>query len=142
MRKLINGEVIEVITEDALQESIIKWRDEIGHKIHFAIKWLHHIPNGGKLAGRNRTEIIVNGVKRKKLGITKGIPDLFLPYPSKTKYFNYNGLYIELKVGDNKQSKEQLEFEKYCNEVGYLYLVKYTKESAITAILNYLNIGE
>lgn len=70
--------------------------------------------NGGHLSGINQ------GRKRKAEGVKKGIPDIFLPFPTR----HYSGLYIELKKkNDGKVSVDQkrwltrLRARGYCTRV-------------------------
>lgn len=79
-----------------------------------------HIPNGGNRGIKEATRF-------KKMGVKRGVSDLFLPYPK----HGYHGLWIELKApivpGSAKPTitKEQKEWiEKmtnlhYCAEVCY-----------------------
>ena len=57
-----------------------------------------HVPNGGK---RNARE----GAKFKRMGVLSGVPDILIAQPSG----QYSGLAIELKVGKNKPSANQLD---------------------------------
>ena len=52
--------------------------------------------------------------KNKNFVINKGASDLIVILPKKV-------IFCELKVGNNKQSKEQLEFENRITELGYNY---------------------
>lgn len=62
-------------------------------------RFMFAIPNGGyrnaATAGRLKAE-----------GVKSGVADIFLPWPTKWKH----GLFLELKVGDNKPTREQLDF--------------------------------
>lgn len=75
-------------------------------------------------------------MKAKASGAKKGIPDLFLPVPSK----DYHGLYIELKrVKGGSLSPEQKEWLAILNENGYLAVQCKGADAAIATINNYLN---
>lgn len=50
----------------------------------------------------------------------------------------YAGLFIEMKVGDNKPSSNQELFGAYLNQVGYKASVHWSATSAIAAIEEYL----
>ena len=54
-------------------------------------------------------------IKAKKSGYKRGFPDLFI-YEPKGKY---HGLAIELKIGYNKATKEQLYWQRELNKRGY-----------------------
>lgn len=129
------GETITAQTEEELQAAVIKWRDEVGIHKWPELKWLHHAANGGKLAGRNKAEILRNGARRKQLGVVKGIPDLFLAYSTPI----YNGLYIELKVGRNKPTKEQLEYRNFVKDNGYYWCCLNDFNSIIFLIEMYMS---
>lgn len=91
------------------------------------LKWLFAIPNGGK---RN----IASAVSLKRQGLKKGVPDMFLPL-SRNGYY---GLFIELKVGKNKTTKEQNEFIRDVSVNGYKCEICYGADEAIKLIEEYL----
>lgn len=77
------------------QEALFRWADfAVGTTPE--LKLLHHIPNGGS---RNKAE----AAHLKRQGVKAGVPDIFLPVARG----GYHGLYIELKFGKNKTSKNQ-----------------------------------
>ena len=122
------------MTEEQLQMAVIKWRDEIGIHKWPELRWLHHAANGGKLAGRNKNEILRNGARRKQLGVVKGIPDLFLAYNNGL----FPGLYIELKVGNNKPSPEQIEYRDFVTSQGYDWWCLYNLDDVVSIIESYM----
>lgn len=63
------------------------------------------IPNGQYRQGQ-----------RMEPGLRPGIPDLFLPVAR----HGYHGLFIELKVGDNKETENQVKWKRYLTAEGYL----------------------
>jgi hypothetical protein len=77
-----------------------------------------------------------HGAILKRMGVTKGVPDLFILKPSR----GFNGLAIELKVKPNKPTDEQLKFLETLNENGYLAVVRYGANEAIETIKHYLDI--
>lgn len=93
------------------------------------LRWLTHIPNGG---ARDLRE----GAKFKAMGVKRGVPDYFLPYPLWGK--QYCGLWIEMKVGNNTTSDEQADWIAYLNENGYRAIVCWSWEEAKNAIISYL----
>lgn len=91
--------------EDKLQASCVKWfRLQHPHLTMFAI------PNGGQ-----RTA--VTGALMKKTGTLAGVADLFLMYG----IFPYNGLFIEMKVGKNKQTESQVKFQQKAEQAFFKY---------------------
>lgn len=88
------------------------------------------IPNGMK------TTI---GVARKsvKSGLKKGVPDLFFA----VALGGYNGLFIELKVGKNKTSKNQNEWITKLKAQGYKCEVCYGWEVAAKVVEEYLKLA-
>jgi hypothetical protein len=83
------------------------------------LKWLHAIHNQGHGDA-------IRGGKAKAEGVKAGISDLFLPVPtmqhlqpSHLDCRYYCGLYLELKVGNNKPSEIQLEFMNDMRAAGY-----------------------
>jgi hypothetical protein len=101
------------------------------------LRWLTHIPNGG-------ARDIREGAKFKAMGVKRGFPDYFLAVPAYSKYLPkvvlYSGLFIEMKVGKNIASEEQLEWLAYLNGVGYKAVVCYGWQEAVKAIEEYLNV--
>ena len=74
-------------------------------------------------------------IKAKKSGYKKGFPDLFIYEP----VGEFHGLAIELKVGKNRATKDQLKWQKELNDRGYRAEVCNGLDEAIDVIDNYLN---
>jgi len=111
------------------QEQVIIFQWAAMHtKKHTFLGYMFGTLNGVKLS-------IGQAVKAKKGGNIKGVPDIILPYPCD----GFHGLYIELKVGKNKPSKEQKEYLEYLNSVGYYAEVCYGSKEAIKLIRKYMN---
>lgn len=70
--------------------------------------------------------------------ITAGVPDLHLPVPKG----QYASLYIEMKYGDGKLSKEQKEFLKQAAEYGNFVAVCYSQEIALKVIEEYVKLNQ
>ena len=113
-------------SEDANCIALMQWAALSGIK---ELKWLTHIPNGG---GRDKRE----GAKFKAMGVRRGIPDYILPLPVK----QFAGLWLEIKVGKNFPSDEQIAWQAYLRSVGYACYVCYGWEAARDKILEYLNV--
>lgn len=88
---------------------------------------LFAVPNGG-------ARDIVSGARLKAEGVRPGAPDLVLAAPRR----GFHGMFIELKVGDNKPSDRQKAFLAYLNAAGYETGVYWTSDGAIEAIKAYL----
>jgi hypothetical protein len=111
-----------VPTEDQDQAKLVVWMEKQGIKF-FAI------PNGGR---RTFTE----GIKFKRCGVRKGVPDLCLPFPSGP----YHGAYIELKrIKGSQVSEEQKYWLIYLRSVGYFAEVAKGFDEAKELVLKYLS---
>lgn len=88
---------------------------------------LHHFANERRCS-------IQQGRLLKRMGVKRGVADFFLAIPQSP----YHGLWIELKVGKGKLSKEQKEFLSRKNERGYLATEVLGFEAAIETIRFYL----
>lgn len=101
------------------------WRVHTKYRLpHFA---LFAVPNGG-------ARDVITGARLKAEGVRRGALDLILAKPAN----NFSGLFIEMKVGDNKPSDDQKLFIAYLQEVGYKACVHWNAESAIADIVEYL----
>lgn len=109
------------------------------------LKWFHAIHNQGNTAGQAGR---IHGAKNKAEGLKAGVFDMFLPvpmvYPGE---FNgampatrVAGLYIELKVGKNQPSNEQLEFQTFVRQMGYRAEVAWGWMDARRILLEYLGL--
>ena len=96
------------------------------HRPHI-VDFIIHIPNGG-------TRKIGEAVKLKKMGVVKGISDIFIPIPS----MGYSGFWIEMKSTKGKLSKEQRIFMLNMRRFGYRTETCYSCEDAIITIEWYL----
>jgi VRR-NUC domain len=85
------------------------------------------IPNGGK---RNAFE----AMNLKRQGVRSGIPDLFLPVQNS----EYNGLFIELKVGSNKPHEHQKLWLDQLFRQSFDCIVAYSAMGAFNYIIDYL----
>jgi hypothetical protein len=109
--------------ESRLQQTCVTWFSfRHPNKIIFAI------PNGSK---RN----IITATILKREGVLKGIPDLFIAEPMN----NYSGLFIEMKHGKNKPSKEQVDIMDKLRERGYKVELCYTFDSFVQIVNDYLD---
>lgn len=98
--------------------------------IYPELEWLYAVPNGGK---RDRAE----AAHLKRQGVKPGVPDLCLPVPRG----EFHGLYIEMKVGRNKPTENQLAWILGLKRNGYAVMVCYGAKEAQDAIRRYLAYG-
>jgi hypothetical protein len=94
------------------------------------LRWLIHVPNGGK---RPRGE----AGKMKAMGVRKGVLDFLLPF----QHNGYAGLLIELKSGNNDLTPEQIEWKEQGDKEGYLTAVCWSLEEFIKAVLKFVDTG-
>ena len=93
------------------------------------------IPNQGVSGSKGRT--VRYGAKRKREGLKKGVPDVFIAWPTKT----HHGMYIEFKRQKFKPSQvkpEQHEWIERLTAKGYAAVVCGGCDSAKTAVKMYL----
>ena len=109
--------------EHELQAACVKWFSLQYPQFY---RMLFAIPNGGHRDIRTAARLKAEGVKR-------GVPDLFLSVPRA----GYNGLYIEMKYGDNKLTEDQEEFFKQARSLGYLCMDCYTIDQFVDIITGY-----
>ena len=116
------------MTESQEQIKAVQWAKRQRKKCP-DIRWLHHIPNGGKRG-------IQTAMKLKLEGVEAGVHDLFLPVAR----WKRNGLYIEVKFGNNKLSSLQEEFKAFVISQGYATATCYSGDQIIKVLKKYLGI--
>lgn len=110
-----------VMTEDQEQTALFKWLDAKGI-LAFAI------PNGGH-------RDLVTATIMKRTGTKRGVPDIFIPIPTKRAH----GLFIEMKRKDGGVvSKHQQEWIEKLIDNGYDAVVCKGADEAIKTIELYL----
>lgn len=119
---------VRIDKEAGAQEMLIAWANREDNYSRPELKLLYHVPNGGKRDIKTATNL-------KRQGVKAGVPDLCLPVAR----CGFHGLYIELKVGDNKQTENQKEWQKLLNEAGYLSIVCYGWQRAALALTYYVD---
>jgi hypothetical protein len=110
--------------EDDFQKSVAKYLDNI------QATWFH-CPNGGS---RNAIE----ASKLKGMGVKPGVPDCLILDQLK----GFCGLAIELKVGYNKPSEQQLAFLDKLVAQNWLVIVSWSLDEVITVLDWYYNINQ
>ena len=114
------------------QSRLIAWANEVSRLgVYPELSRLYAIPNGGR---RDKAE----AAHLKRQGVKSGVPDLHLPVARG----NYHGLYIEMKVGKNKPTKNQKEWINALKASGYAVEVCYSAAAARQVIIAYLQLRE
>lgn len=107
------------------------------------LKWLHAIHNQGHGDA-------IRGAKAKAEGVKAGVSDIFLPFPMR-RDGGYNlalpattehGFYLEMKIGKNQPSNEQLEFKTNMESIGYRCDIAWGWLDARNRLLDYLAIDK
>jgi hypothetical protein len=88
----------------------------------------HHFANERKCS-------VIQGALLKRMGVKRGVADFFLALPLNGKA----GLWVELKVGKNKPTKEQQAFLERKAQRGYEAVCVWGTKAAREAISAYLN---
>ncbi len=103
-------------TEDNLQKRVATYLD-------FSEAIWFHSPNGGK---RN----LLEAVKLKKMGVKSGVPDCLIL----NQRHGFKGLAIELKVGKNQPTINQMAFMEDLARLGYLCWVSWSLDEVVALI--------
>jgi hypothetical protein len=93
------------------------------------LQFIFHIPNES-VGGQGWL------VRNRQMGVKRGVPDLMLPIPAG----QYHGLFIEMKAKGGRLSKQQKDWIKALNQLGYLAVVAFGWEEAKCEIENYLKL--
>tara|TARA_R110002096_G_scaffold173889_1_gene349460 strand:+ start:389 stop:772 length:384 start_codon:yes stop_codon:yes gene_type:complete len=118
-------------TEHSEQVALFDWA-KANESRHLQLGLMFAIPNQG---GKGKSAVI-RGLRMVNEGLKKGVPDIFLGVPRNGKH----GLFIELKVGKNKPSKNQLWWIHSLRTEGYAVEVCYGFEEARDLIIDFLEI--
>lgn len=103
-----------------------EYQEQVKFCAHLRKEGIKHyaIPNGGR---RNPIE----GAKLKAMGVSRGVPDICLPYPTHNSIEPYHGLYIEFKrMSGSITSPEQKEWIEFLNNQGYVAKIAHSCEEA------------
>ena len=113
-------------SEAAEQAEIIRWAKALERRVP-VLGLLHCSLNGVRLSpGQARAAV--------RAGMKRGVPDLFLPVPTKL----YNGLFLEVKTRKGRLSKHQVRWKRLLEEQGYKVVVPRAWWEARNAIVSYL----
>jgi hypothetical protein len=111
--------------ESKLQRLCVQW-----FRVQFPHLTLFAIPNGGR---RGKVEAAI----MKGEGTLAGVADLFLMLPN----MGYNGLFIEIKTLNGRQSESQRAFENKAIQNGYYYKICRTFEEFRDVVLVYVDVS-
>jgi hypothetical protein len=115
--------VVRIPTEHEEQAAVIAWADQ-----HHIAKHLFAIPNGSHKSP-------AMAAKFKREGLRSGVPDLFLPVPSK----GHHGLFIEMKrIKGSVTSEAQWAWSAYLMKNDYSWYCAKGADDAIKRITDYL----
>ena len=114
------------MSEHLEQCAVMQWA-QLHEKRYPALELLYAIPNGGV-----RHKAVA--AKLKAEGVKPGIPDLCL----NAARGGFHGLYIEMKYGKNKTSKDQDKIIAGLRAEGYRVEVCYSAGEAIDVLQEYL----
>lgn len=109
------------------QVALFQWA-ELNRGLFPELEWMHAVPNGGA-----RHPAVA--VKLKKEGVKAGVVDIFLDVPRG----GFHGFRAELKVGNNKATKDQARWIKHYLDQGYHAGVYTGWEAVREALIGYLN---
>lgn len=108
--------ILRLMAYKLANSSILKGEDELSHRVANYLReqsilrggfvW-SHVPNEGK-----RTKLI--GAIKKAMGMIPGTPDFLFMWRGGAGF-------IELKIGNKKQTDSQRDFEKWCRREGVHY---------------------
>lgn len=114
--------------EDEHQTALTQWVRKMRTQ-YPALELYHHIPNGGLRDKRTAARLVGQGVHA-------GVPDVFIP----TARGGYHGIYIELKVGNNRPTQNQNDFMAAAMREGYYCCVCCGWPCAAAVIEKYLKL--
>lgn len=126
VRRPVDGKPVTA-SEHQEQSALISWWRLAHQKYGLPEIALFAVPNGGR-------RDMITGALLKAEGVRAGALDLILAKPT----VKYAGLFIEMKVGDNKPSENQKAFITYLEGAGYKACVHWDASSAIKEIEEYL----
>lgn len=115
--------------EQILQINLMNW---FKHEYPQFAEDIHHFANERKCSYQE-------GRTLKKMGVTKGISDIFLAVPTfESNRTLFHGLWLELKTEKGRATHEQMEFIHNKNQRGYYAVVTWGLEAAKEIIKVYL----
>lgn len=118
------------MTEQQEQINLIKWTQQPSIRgVYPELALLFHVPN-------ERSDKVQAAIL-KKMGVKRGVPDLFLPIPSG----EYHGLFIEMKAVNGRPSDDQIWWSEHLKANGYACSVCYGWKQAAEILTWYLSLN-
>lgn len=111
---------------DKMQAEIIKMARGPRSRINPEMAWIYSIPNGQRRTKYEQRVFLATG------GL-KGVWDLHLPVARG----GYHGLWIEIKEGDDKLSKEQENWGEWMTREGHLCVVVRSVQQGFDLLIDY-----
>ncbi len=127
IKRPVDGRPV-LASEHQEQAALISWWSNVHRSYALPHFSLFAVPNGG-------ARDAITGARLKDEGVRRGALDLILAKTTK----RYAGLFLEMKVGDNKPTDEQEAFIEYLIGAGYCASVHWNAASAIEEIKRYLS---
>jgi len=113
-------------SESQIQKALVAW-----FRMQYPHSYIIAIGNGAWFQGDNRFRLVNH---YKKMGMTPGVSDLFIPEP----HGSFHGMWLELKSKGIKPGREQTLFLKEMSEKNYHAAWADSFEDAKITIKNYL----
>jgi hypothetical protein len=144
MRVKLNKDGSIKVSEHDEQVGLFSWA-EAKSREHPELKLMFAIPNGSyfgndmvRIGNKQVPRRILQASKMRAEGVRAGVPDVAILIPRKP----HHGLFIELKVGNNKPSEEQLWWLEMLNKAGYRAEWCVGQDAAKRIICEYLGIDD
>lgn len=113
--------------EAEAQAALFRWA-EWNQRKYPELEFMYAIPNGGSRDKREAANL-------KRQGMKSGVPDICLPVPR----CGYGALFIEMKYGRNRPTKNQERWIAGLRRLGNAAEVCYNWQEAAALIENYLS---
>ena len=104
----------------------------------FRYRLIWAIPNGAKLPflkTKKGKRYSPQAMWLKAEGLTPGVPDIIVAYPRTD--LNIPGLFMEVKVGNSKPTKEQIEIHRLLRVAGYRVEIPRSFEQMLSIVEQY-----
>lgn len=121
-------------SEKDFQKSVARYLDSLG------VLWNHAANERKSKVKQNKKGdwYSPEGAILKQMGVKKGFPDVMLYEYGRCGLDTYHGFAIELKVGSNKPTKEQLGWQAELRERGWRAEIYYSLDKLIVDVGSYL----